>query len=144
MKRFNLLLISPDVSLTQAAFRGLSKVYKNNFVFEASTREDSQRLLGKLQIDLILVDTSMGISLDELSRRYPQAMVMGITQGAAAAQEYSAHRCLPKHDLATALANELKSRRKAGEIATRIAPQPSAATPDFKDFAKLSSDLALN
>lgn len=147
MKRFNLLLLSPDVSLTQVAFRGLSKVYKNNFVFEARTLEEAHKLLRKLQIDLILVDADMpGANLNEFSSRYQNLLIFGIYSSYTASQAVinaTHHKMLLKQDLVPALQAELKALKKTGQIAPASSSASPMVTPNFRDFFVLSKDLAV-
>lgn len=78
MKRFNLLLVNNEAMIGHSVLKTLGKVFKSNFVFEMSTMDEAERLMGKLNIHLMLIDLDHHtVDLKHYSDLYPNTYVMG-------------------------------------------------------------------
>lgn len=147
MKRFNLLLVTQESGLREAALRALSRVYKSNFVFEVPNMEEAHRMLAKLHIDILMVDLDIEKgNLVKLSAKLPSVQIMGLcthVSRIAAKIDHNLHQVFEKRDFGSSFLAELKEMRKSPQAVAVAAPRKAQQAPaeatDFKDFFKLTS-----
>lgn len=144
--RFNLLLVCNDSQLSEVVLKTLSRIFRENFVFEVSTLAEGEKLLSKLNIDLMLVDLDSEPSdLVRISGKFPALQLMGISSYTSLNSRIDPmrHKMLHKQDLATELLDELKSFKKdrsekpqANQVKNQAATQA-----EFKDFSSLTASV---
>lgn len=147
MRRFNLLLLNENPAVARRVLKSVSRVFRQNFVFEVLSLKEAHGILGKLNIDLMVIDLDLvPANLVSLTAKYPDLIVVGLSEQPAKVNvrfDPEQHIILDKGDFAGALAMELKSVRRELQTPKRVSrrkkPQPPAVANDFKDFFKLAS-----
>lgn len=140
MKRFNLLLVNNEASVGHLVLKTLGKVFRNNFVFEVSTLAEAEKIMGKLQINLLLVDLdSHRIELQDYCNRYPGSYVMGYHSkhsSVPSVLEPFRNKIIRKDSLSEELLSDFRDIRKEwlGQIPVG---QRLLRTPNFRDLFKM-------
>lgn len=150
MSRFNVLLVGTQSAMRAEVLKTLSKVFRSNFVFEASEMSEAESLLRKLHVDMVLVDLDqLRADFLALSKVFPQPVLVGVSSNPRAVDipmNVYQHRMLNRRDLQASLLAEFKSLRKGGHVTeegSRKAKLPSpAGSSDFLDFTPLVAKQA--
>lgn len=140
--RFNLLLVTSDSRVNDLVLKSISRVFRDNFIFEVASLLEAEKLLAKLHIDLLIMDLDAeSADLIRLNEKFPNLMIMGVSsyQSMSSRLDPQRHRLLRKQDLATELADELKGLRKE-RTEKKAAPAKVAAPAEFADFSSLNSN----
>lgn len=140
MKRFNLLLVNNEASVGHLVLKTLGKVFRNNFVFEVSTLDEAEKIMGKLQINLLLVDLdSHRVDLREYCERYPGSYVMGYhskQSSVPSVLEPFRNKIIRKETLGEELLSDFRGIRK--EWADQIpVGQRILRGPNFRDLFRM-------
>lgn len=94
----------------------LGKVFRSNFVFEVANLDEAEKILAKLNIDLLLIDLDRHtIDLADYSRRLPGCYVMGYHSKhstAASALEPFRNKIIRREGLQEELLSDFRLMRK--------------------------------
>lgn len=139
MRRFNLLLVGDCAETSTRVLRGISKVWKQNFLFESENLDEAQTLLRKLHVDLIMVDLDhLNVDLAQVASQFRDVRIVGTYSAKTRLTTaiHSEHRpVFLKENLTVDFLNYLKDLKK-GKL-TVTSRQVVNSNASFKDFRQL-------